>query len=100
LPCRSAGRPDRRKVDDHARFGRRDVRRNSRGETVGIDQCARQIDAARRPDVLHILVQAGGIGAGGDRLEAGGAQSVAPARWSRAQVMKVLPISVSVPVRK
>ena len=96
--CRPQRRPPgSAKVDDHARFGRRDVQKQA-GRNSRVDQRARQIDAGRRPDVLHI-VQAGGIGAGSDRLPFR-REAVAPARWSRAQVMKVLPISVSVPVRK
>ncbi|MPM94284.1 hypothetical protein SDC9_141430 [bioreactor metagenome] len=69
---------DRREIDGKSALGRRDVRRNRGGEAVRIEQVVRQCNAVGCPDAFDVLVFAVGIGARGNRLQAGGAQAVAP----------------------
>ena len=51
------------------------MRRNGGFEAIGIDDFQRQRQVAGGADILDILVAPGGIGAGSDRLEAGGFQA-------------------------
>jgi hypothetical protein len=101
LPGAGAGGGDAGEVDADASLGGGQVGSDGRGEAIGVDDIFRQsltLLAARMRSTSSLLPAASVPAATG--LIPAAVRPSWRARWSRAQVMKVLPISVSVPVRK